>query len=126
MISQKLKTSISVVFSFFLSQIYKTSKMRKTLIINIESFLQESIRNNNEGKHFEKLKFFEIVTGISYLTVNNFDSKEKFQYFLNYYNQPNRRMEKHLIENGITNNNLEGGNFLRMCNYLHGIKNWMK
>lgn len=100
--------------------------MRKTLIINIESFLQESLKLYNVEEIIRKSEYFELESKISCLSKSDFDSEEKFQYFLTYYNQPRRGAEKYLFEKELKQDKVNSDGFLWMQEYLTRIKEWIK
>ena len=100
--------------------------MRKQLISDIETYLKEAIILYNQEGIVLKNIFFELSSRIFYLRKEDFDSKEKYDFFLRFYNQPRRSTERHLLENNFKDDNLYGSKFLWLCDYFEGIKNRLK
>jgi hypothetical protein len=98
--------------------------MNNQLINLIKSFLEESQESYNKDNKVDKYKYIEITRYLS-LFKNEFDLEEKHKHLFRYINQPIRKVEKDLFEKEISNDNLQEWNFLRMQNYLIGVKDWI-
>jgi DNA-binding GntR family transcriptional regulator len=101
-------------------------EIRESLIIDIESFVVDAIELYNAEKIVKKSEYVNLESRISALNKNDFESEEKYEYFLKYFNQPKRSAEKVLLEREFIEDYLKDGKFLWMCNYFTGIVNWMK
>jgi hypothetical protein len=97
----------------------------KTHLTNlIISFLEDSLEQFNKYQTVDKNEYFKISDCLS-LFKNEFDTEEKHKYLFRFINQPHRTAEKYLFEKAIINGDLDECNFLRMNNYLLGIKDWI-
>lgn len=101
-------------------------EIRESLIINIKSFVTDATELYNVEGKVEKLEYFSLESRISALNENDFESNEKYEYFLKYYRQPERCAKKILLEREFNEDCLSDSKFLGMCNYFLGIVNWLE
>lgn len=101
-------------------------EIRESLISDIKSFLLEAEKIYNAEKIVKKSEYLNLEKRISSLNKDNFESEEKYKYFLNYFNQEKRRVEKNLFEHQLKEEYIKNGKFLWMCNYFSGIVDWLK
>ncbi|NUY82754.1 hypothetical protein HUK80_17760 [Flavobacterium sp. MAH-1] len=98
---------------------------RKDLIVDIEKYLENAINVYNEKGIVEKPKYRSLRNRITSLIETDFESIEKHEYFLDYFNQPERRIRRVLLEKSLEDDYLESGAFLFLLNDLRGIANWL-
>ncbi len=101
-------------------------EIRKMLVIDIEDFVKTSIEFYNNQEKVINFEYFSLESRISALNENEFESDEKYEYFLKYYKQPKRCAEKFLLEKEFNEDYLSDGKFLWMCNYFSGIVDWLE
>lgn len=99
---------------------------RENLIKDIEIFVEQSTKTYNERGTIIKREYEDLYQRIIRLECKNFQSPEKFDYFLSYQNQQQRLADRTVLPYLFDNNHLEVGPFLWMCNYLSGVANWLK
>ena len=99
---------------------------RENLVLDIVFFKEREMRYNNEEGLVNTADYFQIVSRVFSIQENNFETKEKYLHFLRFINHIQRRVDRNIIENGFDGDYLHNANFLRMCNFLEGIKNWLK
>jgi hypothetical protein len=100
--------------------------IKEFLIRDIEIFLPQARDLFNRSRIVKKSDYLSLATRISALTIEDFESEEKFNYFMNYVNQDQRRADRYVLEQLFREDYLDDGPFLWMCNYLMGIVNWLK
>jgi len=101
-------------------------QIRESLINDIESFVSNAINLSNAQGIVNKDGYFDLNKRILSLNKDDFESEEKYNYFLNFINQGIRQAEKFAMENSFQGNHLSNPAFLWMCNYLDGIVRWLK
>lgn len=99
---------------------------RENLILDIISFKERGILYYNQEGLVNRADYFQIISRVFSIQENDFETKEKYLYFLKFINNIQRRIDRNIIENGFDGDFLHSSNFLRMCNYLEGIKEWLK
>lgn len=101
-------------------------EIRKMLVIDIVNFVKISIEFYNNQEKVINFEYFSLESRISALNENDFESNEKYEYFLKYYRQPERCAKKILLEREFNEDCLSDSKFLGMCNYFLGIVNWLE
>ena len=99
---------------------------RENLILDIVSFKERGILFNNQEGLVNRADYFQIISRVFSIQENDFETKEKYLYFFIFINHIQRRIDRNIIENGFDGDFLHSSIFLRMCNYLEGIKEWLK
>ena len=99
---------------------------RENLVLDIVFFKEREMRYNNEEGLVNTADYFQIVSRVFSIQENDFETKEKYLHFLRFINHIQRRVDRNIIENGFDGDFLHSSIFLRMCNYLEGIKEWLK
>ena len=99
---------------------------RENLILDIISFKEREILYNNQEGLVNCEVYFQIISRVFSIQENDFETKENYLYFLRFINHIERRIDRNIIENGFDGDFLHSSIFLRMCNYLEGIKEWLK
>lgn len=61
------------------------------LIIDIQQFGVESTKQYNRNKEIDREQYFKLVKRIEELAYDDFNTSEKFEYFLQYWNQDIRK-----------------------------------
>ncbi len=110
-------------------------EIRKNLIIDISAFLEESIEFYKVEKKIDKFQYLNLELKICSLRQNDFESEEKYSYFLSYINQSELLDKRNSLENLFrkkTSNDpffvYEDGNllFLLIDRYLRTLLDWLK
>lgn len=99
---------------------------RERLINDIEIFLMESIQLHNFNNTVDKAKYYNLLDRILLISINDFETEEKYIYFFDFINHPNRIIIKSYLNKVFNKEYIGISPFLTMCVYLQGIKNWMK
>ncbi|KFF02911.1 hypothetical protein [Flavobacterium reichenbachii] len=71
------------------------------LINDIQQFGAESMEQYNRNKEINREQYFKLVERIEELSVNDFNTSEKFEYFLRYWNQDIRKAGRFVISNAF-------------------------
>ncbi|MFV8342631.1 hypothetical protein ACNQGN_09535 [Flavobacterium sp. XS2P39] len=80
----------------------------------------------NRNHTVNRNRYFDLMLHIEALTHVDFESEEKYKYFLNYINQMQRKADRHVFELNFTEARLEVAFFLWMSNFISGIVSWLK
>ena len=100
---------------------------KKDILINdIKQFGLESTEQYNIDKEINQVQYFKLIERLDQLKVEAFDSPEKFEYFLRYWNQDIRKAGRFIISNSFRENSIDLNSFLILSNYFIGAVNWLK
>lgn len=96
------------------------------LINDIEQFEVESIEQYNRNNEINQEQYFKLVDRIEELVLEDFSTSEKFEYFMQYWNQEIRKAGRFLISNSFRENYIDLNSFLILSNDFIGAVNWLK
>lgn len=71
------------------------------LINDIQQFRVESIEQYNTNYEINRGQYFKLIDRIDELTVEDFNAFEKFEYFLEYWNQDIRKVGRFVVRNSF-------------------------
>ncbi|MFH6958917.1 hypothetical protein ACHRV1_16075 [Flavobacterium aquidurense] len=97
-----------------------------SLINDIQQFNIESTEQYNINNEINREQYFKLVERIEALVLEDFSTSEKFQYFLQYWNQDIRKAGRFVISNSFRENYIDINNFLILSNDFIGAVNWLK
>lgn len=99
----------------------------KLLIDDIRNFSNKAVEIQNQYGKIEKTEYFDLMERIHILSVDDFESEDKYNFFLQFFNQNQRSADRDVVKNSLRNGEyLDVGPFLFMCNDLNGIANWLE
>lgn len=96
------------------------------LINDIQQFKVESTEQYNRNKEINREQYFKLVERIEELALEDFSISEKFEYFLQYWNQDIRKVGRFVISNSFRENYIDLNSFLILSNDFIGAVNWLK
>ncbi len=96
------------------------------LINDLEQFRVESIEQYNRIKEINQEQYFKLVERIDELAIEDFNSSEKFEYFLRYWNQDVRKAGRFVISNSFKGNHIDLNSFQILSNDFIGAVSWLK
>jgi len=96
------------------------------LINDIEQFQAASTEQYNRSNEIDSAQYFNLIDRINILTLEDFSTSEKFEYFLNYWNQDIRKAGRFVISNSFNYNAIDLNSFLILSNDFIGAVNWLK
>ena len=96
------------------------------LINEIQQFEVESTEQYNRHKEINKEQYFKLVKRLDELVLEDFNSSEKFEYFLRYWNQDIRKAGRFVINNSFKGNHIDLNSFLILSNDFIGAVSWLK
>lgn len=96
------------------------------LINDIQQFGIESTEQYNRNKEINRGQYFKLVERIEELALEDFSTSEKFEYFLQYWNQDIRKVGRFAISNSFRENYIDLNSFLILSNDFIGVVNWLK
>ena len=100
---------------------------KKDILINdIKQLGIESTEQYNRDKEINQVQYFKLIERLDELKVEDFDSSEKFEYFLRYWNQDIRKAGRFIISNSFKENFIDLNSFLILSNDFIGAINWLK
>lgn len=99
---------------------------RLNLIADLKSFVQKSIEQHNIDHTVNRNDYFDLIARVNSLTNEDFESEEKYKYFLSYFNQMQKQADRHILEINFTENYLDIALFLWMTNFLSELANWLR
>lgn len=99
---------------------------KEILISDIVQFGVESTEQYNREKEINQVQYFKLIERLDELKVEDFDSPEKFEYFLRYWNQDIRKAGRFIISNSFRENSIDLNSFLILSNDFIGAVNWLK
>ncbi len=79
-------------------------KKRENLIIEINSFLEDAMELYNSKKRINKFQYLDLENKICSLREDDFDPKEKYNYFLKYLNQTELQTKRNMFQKLFLNN----------------------
>jgi hypothetical protein len=101
-------------------------EIRETLKNDIDSFVSNaSILHNIDGI-VKKNEYFDLDKRISNLTKNDFESEERYNFFLTFINQDERQVDRTELKNLFRGDYLDVKPFLWMCEYLNRVAGRLK
>lgn len=86
------------------------------LISEIQQFKIESTEQYNRNKEINREQYFKLVERIEELALEDFSTSEKFEYFLQYWNQDIRKVGRFVVSNSFREN----------YNDFIGAVNWLE
>lgn len=99
---------------------------RKELIVDVESFNEINLKLHNEKRTVDKLGYKNLENRILCLTKDDFENSEKYNRFIEFINQPERKIKRMMLEESFKDDYLEIGAYLFLSNDLDGIVSWLK
>jgi hypothetical protein len=96
------------------------------LIDDIQQFKDESTVQYNRNKEINRDQYFKLVERIEELALEDFSTSEKFEYFLQYWNQDIRKVGRFAISNSFIGNYIDLNSFLILSNDFIGAVDWLK
>lgn len=96
------------------------------LINDIQQFEVESTEQYNINKEINKQQYFNLVKRIDELALEDFNSSEKYEYFLKYWNQDIRKAGRFVISDSFKGNHIDLNSFLILSNDFIGAVSWLK
>lgn len=96
------------------------------LINDIQQFKVESTEQYNRNKEINREQYFKLIERIEELALEDFSTSEKFEYFLQYWNQDVRKVGRFVISNSFIENYIDLNSFLILSNDFIGAVNWLK
>ncbi|KUJ62459.1 hypothetical protein AR687_08385 [Flavobacteriaceae bacterium CRH] len=96
------------------------------LINDIQQFGVESMEQYNRNKEINREQYFKLLEQIEELECDDFNTSEKFQYFLEYWNQDIRKAGRFVISNSFRENYIDSNSFLILSNDFIGAVNWLR
>ena len=96
------------------------------LINDIKQFGVESTEQYNRNKEINRDQYFKLIDRIEELVLEDFSTSEKFEYFLQYWNQDIRKTGRFIISNSFRENYIDLNSFLILSNDFIGVVNWLK
>lgn len=96
------------------------------LINDIQQFEVESREQYNRNEEINREQYFKLVERLEDLAVEDFSTSEKFEYFLQYWNQDIRKTGRFVISNSFRKNYIDLNSFLILSNDFIGAVNWLK
>jgi hypothetical protein len=108
-------------------------KIRDNLISDIKSFLLEALKLYNVEKTINRFKYLNLESKICALRKEDFESEDKYKYFLRYINKPELLTQRNMIENLFSKNPLRETSlnddilhFFWIDSYLRTLLDWLK
>lgn len=107
-------------------------KIRENLIIEINSFLEDAMELYNTEKRINKFQYLDLESKICSLTEDDFDPKEKYNYFLKYINQTELLSKRNMFQKLFLKNpdeefyNDDNLLILLVDTYLRTLISWIK
>ena len=96
------------------------------LINDIQLFEVESTRQYDSNEEINKQQYFKLVKRIDELALEDFNTPEKYESFLRYWNQDIRKAGRLVISNSFIGNNIDLNSFLILSNDFIGVVSWLK
>ncbi len=96
------------------------------LINDIEKFQVESTDQYNREKKINLVEFFNLIEQIDGLASEDFNTSEKFELFLKYWNQDIRKLGRLLLSNSLKENSINLNSFLILSNDFIGLLAFLK
>lgn len=96
------------------------------LINDIQQFEVESTEQYNRNNEINREQYFKLVERIEELVLEDFSTSEKFEYFLQYWNQDIRKAGRFVISNSFRENYIDLNFYLILSNDFIGAVNWLK
>lgn len=96
------------------------------LINDIQQFKVVSTEQYNRNNEINRSQYFKLVERLEELVLEDFSSSEKFEYFLQYWNQDIRKAGRFVISNSFRENYIDLNNFLILSNDFIGAVEWLK
>lgn len=96
------------------------------LVNDIQQFGVESTEEYNKNNEINREQYFKLVERLDELGIDDFSSSEKFEYFLQYWNQDIRKTGRFVIKNSFRENYIDLNSFLILSNDFIGAVNWLK
>lgn len=96
------------------------------LVNDIQQFGVESTEEYNKNNEINREEYFKLVERIEELAIEDFSTSEKFEYFLQYWNQDIRKTGRFVIRNSFRENYIDLNSFLILSNDFLGAVNWLK
>lgn len=96
------------------------------LINDIQQFEVVSREQYNRNKEINREQYFKLVERLEDLAIEDFSTSEKFEYFLQYWNQDIRKTGRFVISNSFRKNYIDLNSFLILSNDFIGAVNWLK
>ncbi|KQB37730.1 hypothetical protein RC62_2896 [Flavobacterium aquidurense] len=100
--------------------------IRLNLIADLKSFPQKSHNQYNLDKTVDRNNYFDLMKRVNLLKKEDFESEEKYKYFLNFIKQPQNQADRYVFEINFTENHLEIHLFLWMVSYVSRLTDWLK
>lgn len=110
----------------------RENETRQNLINDINIFLLEAIEIYNAEKIVKRSEYLNLEKRICNLNDYNFESEEKYKYFLKFINQPKLQDRRKQLENYFEKNPLKKGHFnpndpfSEVDDYLRRLVSWLK
>ena len=82
------------------------------LINDIQQFEVVSREQYNRNKEINREQYFKLVERLEDLAIEDFSTSEKFEYFLQYWNQDIRKTGRFVISNSFRKNYIDLNSFL--------------
>ena len=108
-------------------------KIRENLINDIKSFLLEAMELYNAEKKINRFEYLNLESKICALRKDDFESEDKYKYFLRYINKPELLTNRNMIENLFSENPLREAffnddilHFFWVDRYLRTLLDWLK
>lgn len=99
---------------------------RENLINDINSFIKESELLYNQQKIVRKAIYENLIERIDSLKPEDFESLEKYGYFLlRYVDNPQRQKERFFLANSFRDDYLEVEIFSTMSNHFIYVLSWL-
>jgi|GEM_PF-4189921 len=96
------------------------------LINDIQQFRIESTEQYNRSKEINRDQYFKLVERLDGLALEDFSTSEKFEYFLRYWNQDIRKVERIIISKSFIENYIDVNSLLILSNDFIEVVNWLK
>lgn len=98
---------------------------RIKLVSDINNFIEKATIQHSFDGTIDKAMYFLLLKRISEINENDFDNLEKYNHFLKFLNEPDRRMHRNWVGKAFDENNLEQSKFYILKDGLAGISNWL-
>lgn len=107
-------------------------EIRENLILEVNSFLNDAMELYNTEKKINKFQYLDLENKICSLREDDFDPKEKYNYFLKYINQSELLNKRNMFQKIFRKNpdeefhNDENLLVLSVDTYLRTLVDWLK
>jgi len=98
---------------------------RKSLISDIKKFIELSKIQHDSNGTIDKSEYFNLLKRISEINENDFDNLEKYNHFLKFLNEPDRRMYRNIVDKSFDENHLIQSQFFILIDGLNGFCDWL-